>query len=290
MKYFLSQSKIQYPTTIGSFNIVDMTTYYQVDDSQFKTKEIDVDNTETLIELGQSIYGDVDSFWLFLLANKSINPFNLLDFSNTSVKETANNLVGLHVQQQSIPDYVDAILTPGSILLPETRVGGSAWNYGSTGNFSLTGGFSVVEQYNNFSKRMITKQPVGFTFALNGYLSALVKGETGYSLYNFTRTIDGTTYTGQIFPSQIVEVTSIVTELDYSLSDKDIYAKVTSEYPVIKKGSGTPAYEFIEEAGGATLSIDINTTIETNINKINSYISGTMKYSAFTRIVQNYEV
>lgn len=290
MKYFLSQSKIKYPTTIGSFNIVDMTTYYRVDDSQFKTKEINVDNTETLIELGQSVYGDVDSFWLFLLANKKINPFNLLDFSNTSVKETSNNLIGLYVQQQSIPDYIDAVLTPGSILLPETQVGGSAWNYGSTGNFSLTGGFAVVEQYNNFSKRMITKQPVGFTFGLNSYLSALVKGQTGYSLYNFNRTIDGTTYIGQIFPSEITKVTSIVRELDYSLSDKDIYAKVTSEYPVVKKGSGTPAYEFIEEPEGVTQSIDINTTIETNINKINSYIYGTIKYSALTRIVQNYEV
>lgn len=290
MKYFLSQFKRSYPTSIGSFNIVDFTSYYRVDDSQFEEKEVRADNTHTLVELAKNVYDDLDSFWLFLLANKKINPFTLLDFNNTSLKENAENLLSLHVQQQSIPDYVDAILTPGSILLPEASVGGSAWNYGSTGNFSLTGGFAVVEQYNNFSKRLISKQPVGFTFALSSPLSALIKGETGYSLYNFNRTISGTTYTGSIFTGEIGEVLTVVRKIDYSLSDKETYASVTSEYPVIKKGIGQLPYEISEEAQGTTQSINVNTAIETTKNMINSYISSTIKYSAFTRIIQNYEV
>lgn len=290
MKYFLSQFKRSYPTSIGSFNIVDFTSYYRVDDSQFEEKEVRADNTHTLVELAKNVYDDVDSFWLFLLANKTINPFTLLDFNNTSLQETASDLVSLHIQQQQIPDYLDAILTPGSILLPEATVGGSAWNYGSTGNFSLTGGFAVVDQYNNFSKRAITKQPIGFTFGVFSFLSALVKGQTGYSLYNFNKEINETTYTGRIYPSVISDTLSVVDEINFLLSDKQPYAKIKSEYPVIKKGSGLSPYEIPETVGGITQSVNIDTTIQNNKNIINSYISSTIKYSAFTRIIQNYEV
>lgn len=288
MKYFLSQSKLQYATTIGTFSIVDLTSYLKVDDSQFKTKEINVDNTQTLVELAQSIYDDMDSFWLFLFANKSINPFDLLDFSNTSAKESANQLLGLGVQQQGIPDYSDAILTPGSIIFPATEVTGQSWNYGSTGNFSLTGGFAIIDTYNTFSKRAISKQPYGFTFQTYVNLSALIKGKTGYSLYNFTKDISGTTYTGVIYIQATAGTLSITDEINFETSDKISYAKVKSEYPLIKKGSGLSPYEIPPE--GPTQYIDVNQTIQTNQNKINSYISGTMKYSAFTRVVQNYEV
>jgi len=288
MKYFLSQSKLQYATTIGTFSIVDLTSYLKVDDSQFKTKEINVDNTQTLVELAQSIYDDVDSFWLFLFANKTINPFDLLDFSNTSVKESASQLLGLGVQQQLVPDYNDAILTPGSIIFPATEVTGASWSYGSTGNFSLTGGFAVIDSYNTFSKRAITKQPIGFTFQLSSLISALIKGPTGYSLYNFTKEIFGTTYTGEIYIGSTAATLSITDEITFQTAEKTSYATVKSEYPLIKKGFGLSPYEIPPE--GPTQYIDINQTIQTKQNNINSYISGTMKYSAFTRVVQNYEV
>lgn len=288
MKYFLSQSKIGYETTIGSFDIVDMTTYYKVDDSQFKTKDINVDNTQTLIELSHMFYDDMDSFWLFLSANKKINPFDLLDFSNTTVKESVNQLLGLSVVQQQIPDYIDAILTPGSIIFPATEVTGPSWDYGSTGNFSLTGGFAVIDSYNTFSKRAITKQPIGFTFQLSNFLSALIKGPTGYSLYNFTREISGTTYTGQIYLGSTAATLTITDQINFETIDNTLYATIKSEYPIIKKGFGLSPYEIPPE--GLTQSIDINQTIKTNANKINSYIPNTMKASAFTKIIQNYEV
>lgn len=286
MKYFSNKITRSYTTTLGDFNIVDLTSYYVVNDSQFKKTNLRVDNTETLIESSQKFYGDIDSFWMFLFANKKINPFELLEQNNTSLKNEISNLNGLKIQQQGVPDYNDGILTPGSLLFPATEVTGAPWNYGSTGNFSLTGGFALIDGFNNFSKRTISKNAVGFTLAadVNVYMSALIKGTTGYYLYNFTR--NG--YTGPIYVASKEKVLSVVNEIDYKTSEKITYAKVTSEYPLIKKGFGTPGYEI--STAGITQDIDVNTTIENKINTIEAYLPSTILFSSFRRINQNYRV
>lgn len=290
MKYFSTKITRSYPTTIGNFNIIDMTTYYVVNDSFFKKAEVRVDNSETLVETAYKVYRDIDSFWLFLFANKKINPFELLTDNNTTLKENISDLTGVGIQQQGIPNYNDAILTPGSILLPGAGVCGESWNFGSTGNFSLTGGFAVVDSYNTFSKRAAGKQPVGFTFETGTglTLSALIKGPTGYSLYNFSRTISGTTYDGTLFIGSVTPELTVESEIDYFTSDKVNYVKIKSEYPLIKKGSGLSPYEF--ETIGSTQGIDINESIENRTNSIQAYLPATILNSAFTRIKQSYKV
>lgn len=286
MKYFSKKITRPYTTTLGEFNIVDITSYYEVNDSQFKTNDIRIDDSETLIEASLRIYNDIDSFWLFLFANKKINPFELLSQSNNKLKEKNSELNGLGIQQQGVPDYNDGILTPGSLLFPYVETTGPSWDYGSTGNFSLTGGFALIDNFNTFSKRTISKNSIGFTLAadVNIKMAALIKGPTGYSLYNFQQ--NG--YTASISIASKESLLSVVDEINYKTSDKLEYGKVKSEYPLIKKGSGTPPYEI--STAGITQQNTINEIIQDKINTIKAYLPPTVVFSSFNRISQNYRI
>ena len=281
MKYFSNLPKREYNTTIGPFTIVDMTSYYTLNDSSFEKNDISIDNTHTLIEAAQDTYGDVDSFWLFMFANKTINPFELLKFDNTTVTEDATNLTGIGLATNS---GGDAIITTGSIVFPYIENSGDTWNYGSTGNFSLTGGFAIVDSFNPFSKRINLKYIQGFTFDISTSVNSIIKGKTSYDLYNKTQ--------DPIELASVQEITDVL-EITYQttyVNEKNKkYLVVESEYPVISKTppGETPGYEPVGTGG---IQITNQVFIENRINKIKAYLPSKIKKSVFTKVIQNYKV
>lgn len=277
MKYFNNLPKREYQTTIGSFNIVDMTSYYDVNNIGMQTTETNVDNTYTLVELANSLYEDMDSFWLFLFANGSINPFTLLEQSNTNLKTFNESITGLQLLVENSAE--DALFTTGSLLLPSTSNTGSAWSFGSTGNFSLTGGFALIDSYNPFSKRANVKYVQGFSLGISTTtgitFTGFVKQPSGYSFY------DKSTGIYSVDPKL-----NVVEEINYLTSDRQTFISVKSEYPLLKKGYGQSPYE-PKASGGITF--DVENVIEKRIPKIKTYLPGTVKQSNFIKIVQNYE-
>lgn len=279
ISYFNSLGSKSYPTTIGNFTIVNMTSYFKVDDSNFVTTDINVDNTQTLIETANSIYEDIDSFWLFLLANKKINPFELLEENNSVLQSTAAGFTGIELQTT---EGGDGLFTNGSLLFPKTENTGASWEFGSTGNFELNGGFALIDSYNPFSKRAVIKYVEGFTLGLVydiGDLKGLVKGSTSYSWYDKTAGIYG-----------ITQELGVVNEVSYVSDVSDTnkeYVKVKSEYPLLKKGSGIPAYEPVGTGG---IQTTISQVLQSRITQIKCYLPQSIKNSAFAKVVQNYKV
>jgi hypothetical protein len=283
MKYASNMPIRSYETTIGSFNMVDLSSYYVVDDSIFESDNITIDNSETLIEAAKNIYGDVDSFWLFLFANKKINPFELLQSNNTNLFDETSGKTGFSILDQAY----DGIFPSGSLVFPYVADNGITWNYGSTGNFSLTGGFALVDSFNSFSKRIVIRYLEGFTLSDDPNVNywGVVKGKTEYTTYKNV----SSNYPLAINSGTIKQEVSVVDTVDYLTADKQPYVSVKSEYPLLKKGppSIPPAYEPVGTGG---TEITINTELDNRIPAIKAYIPSTVKNSAFIRIVQNYEV
>lgn len=276
MKYASNLPIRNYETSIGTFTMVDLCSYFTVNEVNMQKSNFNLDKSTTLVEAAQQIYQDVDSFWLFLFANKKVNPFTLANENNTSNVKKNNSLTGVAAKNEY--SLFDSIFLSGSIVVPKTNNTGSAWNYGSTGNFSLTGGFAVVDEFNPFSKRFISKEPIGFTYGTGNYITGLVKGFTGkYSSYD----------TGaSAIVEDLLEKLSLPEELLYDTINTKEFVKVKSEYPLFAKGSN-PAYKPLEEP---PIEITFEQSIEENFNNIEIYLPATVQYSNFTKIIQNYIV
>ena len=287
MKYFQNLPKLKYETTIGNFDVVDITSYYEVDDLNFEKIKINLDKSETFIEGSNRVFDDTNLFWLFLYANKTINPFTLNKLNASEKLKSEESLTGLEILQYT---GSDTQFISGSILTPFFNPGGSSWNYGSTGNFSLTGGFALVDSFNTFSKRPVLKPPQnGFTFYDSEEVSGLLKGIfQDVSFSEKTSPNKYTQYAGASASIQSIKSKPQISgEINYVNSNNNTYFSVKSEYPLVKKGVGKSGYE-IRETGGETFTFE-ELTVDENI-QIDCYIPSSIKYSKFKKIIQNYKV
>lgn len=191
MKYFEKLPKRNYETTLGSFNISDFFSYYKFNYENVSKKEITIDSKTTLPEAASVIYEDSNSFWLFLLANKWLNPFTLLEdnvliFSKQNenkndIRVGANSSGGIDISdiQSSLETLI--YIVPGSILLKNTgATSGNPWDYSYVGYFDLNDEFSIVESVNSYSKKITVKEScLSKTIFTNGV--------TGYKLANINK-------------------------------------------------------------------------------------------------------
>lgn len=276
MKYASNLPIRNYQTSIGTFTMVDLCSYFTVNEVNMEKSNFNLDKSTTLVEAAQQIYQDVDSFWLFLFANKKVNPFTLANDNNTAKIKKNSSLIGVAATNEF--SVFDSIFLTGSVVVPKTNNTGSAWDYGSTGNFSLTGGFALVDEFNPFSKRFISKQPVGLTFEATNVITGLVKGFTGkYVSYDTGVSAIVGDVTGKL---------SLPEELLYDTVETKEFIKVKSEYPLYAKGSN-PAYKPLEEQ---PIEVTFEQTVEESLNNIEIYLPATVQYSNFTKVVQNYIV
>lgn len=277
MKYFENLPKTTYETTIGEFTISDFTSYFTLDYNNLESSKIEASKSTTLVELAGSLYSDVNSFWLFLYANKTINPFticlddteNLLTQYNSNYAIAATNNTGL-----------DVIIPAGSIVYPAVSNSGVSWDYGSTGNFSLTGGFGYVQSFNPFTKIATILSPEGATFAVNSPVNFIIKGDT-YSYY-FNPTA-GVTPAVNYYTKQKEAIKSI----NYKDSQTfEVYAMAGDSEPVIKKGAGDPTYTF----AGLTQFINYESSAKNTVTEIDYFLPYSVGYLNLTKVVQNYIV
>lgn len=278
MKYSKNLPLRSYQTALGPFTMVDLCSYYTVDEVNIQKSQINLDKSTTLVEAAYNVYGDIDSFWLFLFANKKINPFTLANENNTVKLQNDKTLEGVAARDQNT--VYDSIFLAGSVVLPKTNNTGSAWNYGSTGNFSLTGGFAIVDSFNPFSKRFISKTPSGFTYdpGIGQAITGLIPSATGgFKTYDAGKT-------AQV--EQVDAKLGLPEEIIYLTSETKQFIKVKSEYPIFAKG-GNPTY--VPSTDQET-TITVQESIEQSTNDIEIYLPATVQYSNFTKIVQKYVV
>lgn len=277
MKYFENLPKRTYETTIGEFTISDLTSYFTLDYDNLETSKIETSKNTTLVELAGSLYSDVNSHWLFLYANKTINPFtvclddtqNLLAQYDSNYAIAANNNSGK-----------DVIIPAGSIIYPAVSNSGVSWDYGSTGNFSLTGGFGYVQSFNSFTKIATILSPEGATFAVNSPVNFILNGET-YSYY--FNPLAGITPAVNYYVKQKEAVQLI----EYKNSQSfEVYALAGDSEPVIKKGAGDPTYVF----SGITQFINYENVAKTSPTEIEYFLPYSVGYLNLTKVIQNYVV
>ena len=277
MKYSTNLPKRTYTTTIGDFDLVDLSSYYVFDDTNAEKMNISVDKSQTLIETSYSTYGDVDSIWMFLFANKKINPFTLTKLDAPTALAKVKNFTALGLEEDG--PVVDAITTNGSILVDRVTNSGATWDYGSTGNFSLTGGFALVDSVNTFSKRAVVKEANNIQLTENAVTYFLLNRSSNgsYSIYNASKTIG---------ISQAIARQSLTNSTKFEqVTPGRITTNLNSELPVIIKGSGSA---YTPQGTGVTFSFEEDVQNQ-NID-IFAYDITTISFTNLIQINQNYVV
>lgn len=157
MKYFSSFPNITFESTIGNFTISSFFYYYDFDIKKLYLTTTEVDNKTTLTELSQKIYEDDNSMWLFLIANETTDPFQVLSQNTTLYSDRIKNNIVLGLNPASNPsaNYVNPI---GSIITEYSATGGSAWQYSSIGNFDLDGAFTIVDSTDYYTGKSTIKE------------------------------------------------------------------------------------------------------------------------------------
>lgn len=214
MKYFEKLPKINYETTAGTFTVSTPYAYYKFDVDSILKQNYPIDSKTTLLEAAATLYADANSFWLFLLANKTINPFNLLADNVQLFNKQNENKFTFNVTGSTANQYV--VLGKQSVLVKydPTQVSGDTATYGETGPWDVYGDFTLVESTNSYNKK-ITVKPV------KGTSGNLIIGVTGIS------PLLGFNY-------------STVTDT-YSTSTKSITAGTATQYISSNAGSRIPS-------------------------------------------------
>jgi hypothetical protein len=280
VNYSSSLPKRSYETTIGFFKIVDFTSFYSVASVNIDKNTINVDKSTTLVEKAALLYNDPNSFWLFLIANNTINPFTLTKQSSTSQIQNYNISETIIATVSGTEIYSPA----GSIITKYSATGGSAWQFSSVGNFSITGGFALVDTYNPYSKRLIMKEAVGLTLSADTALWNIINGTTNY-YSEFSDSTVGITnelsyYSLQKNVKDIVTYTKGATVSAYILLDSE-------EPPINKSLGGTAAYE---PAGITFQELSFTDVAEQQSIAIFAFLPYTAGYRSFNLIKQSYTV
>lgn len=275
MNYSEALPKRTYSTTIGNFSIVDLCSYYDTSENKIETTKIQVDNTQTLVEKSYQIYGDVNSFWLFLVANKKINPFTLTKQSTTSLLTEDNSIKTIHGSYGG----KDIYSTSGSIITPFANTGGSAWQFSYVGNFSLTGGFALVDSFNTFSKRVATKNEFGVTLGFSSSVQPIVKGTTGY----YQLDLEG--YNGINITSSETK-TDVLNEIIYKKStNAQAYLLLDSELPLLTKGASPYTPD-----GITAQELTFQDKAQLQKTEIDAFVAYSDGYRSFNLITQKYVI
>lgn len=164
MKYFENLPKKVFSSSIGDFTISDFFTYLDPNGVKIDTSTITIDSKTTLLEAAFTTYNDLNSFWMFLLANETVNPFTLLA-PNTTIYLTDNQAKTSLELAGNIAGTTSYTFPKGSIIAPYTANAGNSYSYSSVGNFDLSGPLSIIESVSYYNGTMIIKDQRGATYS-----------------------------------------------------------------------------------------------------------------------------
>jgi len=278
MKYSANLPKITYSTTIGDFDVTDISSYFILNNGSLSKADIETSKNLTLIEMSGTIYNDVNSFWLFLLANKKLNPFDLTKTDNAVLQ--TNYTTNTVANATSTETGQDIIAPAGSIIFPKTSNSGDTYSFGGTGNYSLTGGFALIQSFDSFSKQYIAIEPFGgITFGVNSNVIFLINGSTGY--YQYVSPGGGATQSIKKIQVQANATEKIV----YSDSTQlQVVEALSEDLPPTIKGSAPYQPTGISQAFSYS-------QISNNENRnIKYFLPYSVGYYNLTKVIQNYSV
>lgn len=233
MKYFENLPKRNFESSIGNFEISDFFTYLDNSSLIIDKSNVEIDSKTTLLEASYAVYNDPNSFWLFLAANNTVNPFTLLA-TNTNIFITENE-GKINMGIVNNPAGSTGLAFPeGTIIVPYIANTGDSSSYSSVGNFSLDGPLTLVEDTSFYQREMIIKDQKGGTFISPN-------GLTGSSIVVITPILGGTYSIQKLLyprsPKKSTE-TTLKVELtaegiieEYSYSDKYSSSKSKSAPP-----------------------------------------------------------
>lgn len=265
MKYFENLPKKRFTSTIGDFEISDFFTYLDFSDLSLNSATVEVDSKTTLLEASYSVYNDINSFWLFLVSNKTINPFNLLATNvNIFITDNENKIDFTLV---SSPTGSTGLAFPqGSIVVPYIANTGDSASYSSVGNFDLNGSLALIEYASFYDSTMITKPEQGNTFIPNN-------GTTGSAVLVITP-ISGGTYSiaKLLYPSKTKDSILAVGKVELSEESKIEDIGVSDKYSRPSSSKSTPVVLNIDSigiSGGSEITaLQIIETTSKNIDAI----------------------
>lgn len=245
MKYFEKIPQFNYSTTIGEFRISYPFSYYEFDYDNVRKQDYSSDNKSTLLEAAAMVYGDPNSFWVFLLANKTANPFTLLAKNVDKFQKDNEDKLSLELRGTSF--VVNSGIRAQTIIVgSEANTSADPSSFASTGGFDLNGNFTIVESKNSYNKKIKIKpvvkiKPYGWNItgtSIDGDVNAFNYDKTsGYEkssetystanklLYSVEETFSEIKDTSELFQARASEVkTSIggIASTDFSEKEQVI--------------------------------------------------------------------
>ena len=194
MKFFKNLPKTTFNSSVGSFDISDFFTYLDVDRNNITITAANVDDKTTLVEAAYRVYNDVNSFWAFVAANQTINPFELLAPNSTLYSQSNVDKINLLLFPTAGVTVGASSFAPGSIIMPYVGNTGASYQLGVTGNYDVNGPFTIVEATSFYDGNMIIGPQYNSTFiSVTGtaeHVTVIQKNLDG------TYTWAGTFYTG----------------------------------------------------------------------------------------------
>lgn len=278
MKYSANLPKITYSTTLGDFEVTDLSSYFVLNNENLSKADIETSKNLTLIEMSGTVYSDVNSFWLFLLANKKLNPFDLTKTDNAKLQsEYETNTVANAI---SIDNGIEVIVPAGSIVFPKISNSGDTYSFGGTGNYSLTGGFALVQSFDTFSKQYVAIEPYnGITFGVNNDVVFLINGSTGY--YQYASSGGGATQSINKIQTQKNATEKILYSDSTTLQ---VVESLSDDLSPIMKGSAP------YEPAGISQAFSYSQVSNDENRNIKYFLPYSVGYYSLTKIIQNYSV
>jgi hypothetical protein len=228
MKFFNNLPKTNFESSIGTFTISDFFTYLDVEHVLVSEGSISIDDKTTLLEAASLNYGDVNSFWAFVPANYTINPFDLLAPNTFLFSQTNADKINLILLPSPNAVTGGVAFPVGSILTPYNNNSGASYQYGSTGNFDLSGALAVIEQSSFYDGNMVIGSQVGGT---GSFISINNPSEHVVVIQKNT---DGSyTWAGDYYTGNKKAYTQKVTTQVLNDDGKTIYKETVSSNPTL---------------------------------------------------------
>jgi hypothetical protein len=287
MKFFKNLPKTSFASLSGDFIISDFFTYLDVNRNEIDISTVNIDNKTTLIEAAYVVYSDVNSFWAFVAANQTVNPFDLLAPNNTLYAQQNKDRINL-ILFPDLGDTDGGVAFPvGSILTPYVGNTGASYEYGSTGDFDVNGPFAIVEASSFYDDNMIIGPQYGGTFIT-------VTG-TGPHITVIQKNVDGSyTWAGSYYASNKKSAASRVFEIAKPTQALSIYKEIVSGNSTIDSAlpeaipvPDSPA-NAVPEAIVGSVNYNVQQTVNNIPKQIQAYVPSQLGFVQSSFVTTKY--
>lgn len=264
MKFFTNLPQTTFTSTIGNFLISDFFTYLDVDNAQVQEAAVPVDDKTTLVEAAATVYGDPNSFWAFVAASNTINPFTLLELNSYIFNKNSADKINFTLLPSALAVTGGIAFPVGSIVVPYSGNSGFTFNSGYTGDFNISGPFAVIEQSSFYDGNMVIGEQLGATQAF------MVVGATSEHVTVIQKNFDGSfAWAGSYFTGNKKAYSNKVVYQTLNKDGKKIFKELVSSNPTLDEylPISTPI-------GGSTAYIPTNAldNIDNQTKEIQAYI------------------